>query len=153
MSKKNRTDKEEFVCEKCGFRFNACLNIFSRFYGSGITSRGRRIVLIPSKAVHVHFKCFRSCSNIARGRPLTIQTLLFEVLSYPKLQSSLFRRVERESRRVKSKEFLRVRLPIKSLSTQGPQAGIRKKTLRGGSNTSRATVQRNVTRSRKSSRT
>ena len=53
-SKRNRISKEEFVCENCGFRFNAqyvaCLNMFSRLNDGRIASRGERIVLISRKA-------------------------------------------------------------------------------------------------------
>ena len=54
VSKRNRVSKEEFICENCGFKFNAqyiaCLNMFSRLNDGEIAIRGGRIILISRKA-------------------------------------------------------------------------------------------------------
>jgi len=57
VDKRNRTSKDEFLCENCGFRFNAqyvaCLNMFSRLYDGRIAIRGGRIMLVSRKAASV----------------------------------------------------------------------------------------------------
>ena len=57
MYKRNRIGKEEFMCERFGFKFNAqyvaCLNVFSHLDDGEITIRGRRITPTPRKVVLV----------------------------------------------------------------------------------------------------
>ena len=55
--KKNRVDRENFRCKKCGFTFNAqyvaCLNLFSRLCDGRVAIRGGRLILISRKAAQV----------------------------------------------------------------------------------------------------
>ena len=55
--KKNRVDRENFRCKKCGFTFNAqyvaCLNLFSRLGDGRVAIRGGRLYLVSRKAAPV----------------------------------------------------------------------------------------------------
>ena len=57
VDKRNRVNKETFMCRRCGFTFNAqyvaCLNLFSRSNDGRVAIRGGRLFLITRKTAPV----------------------------------------------------------------------------------------------------